>query len=425
MNILVLAQSYYPILGGVETQTRLIVQELSKHHHVEVAATSFEGANVPHRLRMLTDSLLLPSYANFVDEGVQVHALTPTWTERLRMTPIALRALPRLQRYYYHELKAFGYRWFKSVYAPKLRALMQDVDVVHCVAGNYLGWLGQEIAEELNIPFVWTPYVHPGQHGDDDTSVRHYRRADAILALLETDREMLVDLGVPRDLIHLYGVVPLLPDSTDPEAFRTRHGLGTSPIVLFVGRMVEYKGVPTILKAAESVWDTHPDTQFLFAGSADEEVAAQFEQMDARIHYLGRVSEQEKADALATCTVFCMPSKYEILPAVYLEAWSYGKPVVAGPAHGLDALVEANGGGIVTDQTPDAVARTLTFLLDNPEQRSAMGQRGQQLVKDRYSTEALVQILNDVYAACRRDNTRASSPGCPDQKRNGKSLVSA
>lgn len=416
MNILVLAQGYYPILGGVETQTRLVVHELSKRHHVEVAATNFGDAGIPHRLRMLGDSVLLPDHDDFVDEGVQVHALTPTWWERLRMAPIAVRAIPRLQRYYYHELKAFGYEWFKGVFEPKLRALLTDVDVVHCVAGNYLGWLGQEVAEDMGIPFVWTPYVHPGQHGDDPTSVAHYKRADAILALLETDREQLKDLGVPEDIIHLYGVVPLLPDTTDPDGFRTRHDLGTAPIVLFVGRMEEYKGVPTILDAAERVWSDHPDTHFLFVGSADSDALSRFENTDSRIQYLGRVSEQEKADALAACTVFCMPSTHEILPAVYLEAWSYAKPVVAGPAHGLDTLVEGNGGGVVVDQQPDAVASALTGLLDDPDRRETMGRNGQELVQERYSTEALVQILERVYSSCmNRQPSDATSNAKPNE----------
>lgn len=422
MNILFLAQGYYPLLGGVETQTRLVVQELSKTHHVEVAATSFTESNVPHRLRMLGDSVLLPGHQDFSDCGVQVHALTPTFSERLRMAPIAVRALPRLQRHYYHELKAFGYPWFKAVFAPKLRALMHEVDVVHCVAGNYFGWLGQEVAESMGIPFVWTPYVHPGQHGDDPTSIAHYRRADAILALLDTDRELLVDLGVPRDRIHLYGVVPLLPATTNATGFRDRYGLGTDPIVLYVGRMVEYKGGPTILSATETVWARHPNTHFVFIGPADREVTEQFDNADTRIQHLGRVSEQEKADALAACTVFCMPSEYEILPAVYLEAWSYAKPVVAGPAHGLEALVEGTGGGVVVPQRADDVANALVTLLDDPSLRTTLGQSGKRLVQRRYSLDAIVDILESVYSQCTVGKSATSASSTPLAQVAGKDL---
>ncbi len=399
MNVLFVAHRYHPFVGGVETQTRLVLNELAREHHVEVAATQFEEYSVPERLNPLDDSLLLPSFESYVDGDVPVHALTPTLTDRLRMLPIAVRCIPRLARYKYHALRRFGYPFFRNVYAPKLRELMDGVDVVHSIAGGYLGWTAQEVAREFDVPFVVTPYVHPGQHGDDDDSVAHYRRSDAVLALLETDRELLVDLGVPRELIHLYGVVPLLPDTADGAGFRERHGLGDDPIVLFVGRMVEYKGISALSDAAQKVWDTDPETQFVFIGPVEDDMQTALEAIDPRMHVLGFVSKQEKADAYDACTVFCMPSKFEILPAVYLEAWSYGKPVIGGPAHGLDTLIEGNGGGLVAEQTGASVAQAIRTLLADPARRTEMGTRGQQLVETQYSVDALVDVLESVYTS--------------------------
>jgi len=280
--------------------------------------------------------------------------------------------------------------------------------VVHSIAGGYLGWAAQEAARDLGLPFVVTPYVHPGQHGDDADSVAYYRRSDAVLALLETDREMLVDLGVPRDLIQLYGVVPLLPDTSDPSGFRRDHGFGDDPIVLFVGRMVEYKGILALRDAARHVWAKHPNAQFVFIGPVSDAMKAGLSAFDDRMHVLGFVSKQEKADAYAACDVFCMPSKFEILPAVYLEAWSYAKPVVGGPAHGLADLIEGNGAGLVAEQTPESVADALKTLLDDSEQADAMGRRGQKIVRERYSVDALVGVLESVYASVR--NARSDAP---------------
>lgn len=398
MNILFVAQRYHPYLGGVETQTRLILNALSDRHHVEVAATQFGEYDVPERFRLLDDSLLLPPFESYVDGDVPVHALTPSVLDRLQMLPIAARSIPRLSRYKHHALRRFGYRFFRRVYAPKLRARMEGMDVVHSIAGGYLGWTAQSVAQEMGLPFVCTPYVHPGQHGDDDDSVTYYKQSDAVLALLETDRELLVDLGVPRDLIHLYGVVPLLPNDADGKRFRTQHDLGDDPIVLFVGRMVDYKGIDAIQGAAAYVWDTTPDTQFVFIGPGSEEKMKELAAVDPRMHVLGFVSKEEKADAYDACTLFCMPSKFEILPAVYLEAWSYGKPVIGGPAHGLDALIEGNDGGLVVDQTPTDVADAITTLLSDPDRARDMGQNGEALVEDRYSVNALVNILESVYA---------------------------
>jgi len=363
---------------------------------VEIAAMNFESSDLPDRLNVLNDSLLAPTHESFQDGDVLVHAITPTTTDRLRMLPVAIRAVPLLRRKY-HTLKALGYPWYRSVYKPKLKRLMEGFDVVHSVAREYLGWTAQEAAQELGIPFVNTPYVHPGQQGDDEQNIAFYRKCDAVLALLETDRRFLSEIGVPDEKIHVSGVTPLLPPTTDPESFRERHDLGEKPVVLFVGRMQDYKGYPTIVDAAPQVWEHLPDTHFLFAGSGPDGLEDDFDEMDPRLQYLGRVSEQEKADALATCTLFCMPSEYEILPAVYLEAWSYGKPVLGGKAHGLPELVEGNDAGVTVEQDPEQLASTLIDLLQSPDDCKRMGQNGQALVQRRYSKEALVDRLVSVY----------------------------
>ncbi|SHL05804.1 glycosyltransferase family 4 protein [Rhodothermus profundi] len=401
MRILFVTQRYHPFVGGVETQTRLVVHELARRgHKVQVVATTLRDVRLPVRLRVLGDSLLLPRGQSYKDEGVPVHALTPSVWDRLRMLPIGVRAVPLLARRY-HTLRRFGYPFFRRVFAPRLRPFIEWAEVVHSVAGNYLGWTAQEVARALGRPFVVTPYVHPGQYGDGPDDARHWQAADAVLALLETDRKVLVErLGVPPEKVHLYGVVPLLPEQADGAGFRKRHGLGKAPIVLFVGRMNDYKGAPALVQAAPLVWARRPEVHFVFIGPASEEERRIFDGVDARVHYLGRVDEQEKADAYAACDVFCMPSRHEILPAVYLEAWSYGKPVVGGPAPGLRELIEGNEAGIVVAQTPEAIAEGLLHLLQAPEKAHALGENGRRLVQQRYTREALVNVLERIYADC-------------------------
>jgi len=417
MNILFVAQRYYPFLGGVETQTRLVVHELAARHHVEVVAMNFGPSSLPDRLALLDDSLLAPSQESFDDGGIAVHSLAPSWTDRLRMLPIALRATPRLQRYAYHQLRNFGYRVYRAVYRSRLSEVLDGVDVVHSVAGGYLGWLAQEVAAEKRIPFVCTPYVHPGQHGDDEASAAYYRRSDAVFALLETDRQYLSGIGVQRERIHISGVVPLLPDSADPEGFRVKHGLQDKPVVLFVGRVVEYKGAFALLDAARAVWERHPDVHFLFVGPAADDARARLETGDPRMRYLGLVSDSEKADALAACDLFCMPSQFEILPAVYLEAWTYGKAVIGGKAAGLPDLIEGNDAGVTVERSPEAIALQIKKLLEDSSTRSRMGENGRALVGKRYTKEALVRTMEDVYldlveSPAARKSTRPKAVGC-------------
>ncbi|MEM1126730.1 MAG: glycosyltransferase family 4 protein [Bacteroidota bacterium] len=410
-HILFVSQRYHPYVGGVETQTRLMAQELSRTHQVSVIAPTLGHHTVPRRLRVLEDSLLLPTHEPYVDEGVPVHTVPLTLAERLRMLPCAVRALPRVQRHRYHELRRFAYRHYRAVMGPKLQPILRGADVVHTVSANYLGWAAREVAHAQGTPFVCTPYVHPGAWGDDADSVAFYNQCDAVFALLDTDRQYLEEIGVEPERIRISGVVPLLPPTADAEGFRARHGLGTDPVILYVGRVVEYKGAPHLMEAMKQVWTAHPRAHLLFVGPVAEEGQAWIESLgDSRLRALGRVSEQEKADALAACDLFAMPSRAEILPAVYLEAWSYGKPVLGGPANGLDALIEGNDAGLVADQEAGSIAERLNQLLGRADLRARLGQNGQRVVEERYSVGALRATFEGVYEeviAARRPMTSA------------------
>jgi phosphatidyl-myo-inositol dimannoside synthase len=423
MDILFVSQKYHPAVGGIETQTRMLAHELARRHRVEVAAARFRdnrlsAAHYLKKLWMREESLILPRYESYLNDEVPVHALRLSALERLFILSIKVRGTRRAGRYHYRSPLRFGYRFYRAAYVPKLRALMRGKDVVHSVACEYLGWAAEEAARAEGVPFVLSAYVHPGHWGDDPENVAFYNRADVVFALLESDRQKLIDLGVAAERVRLSGVVPLLPETSDPHGFRARYGLGDKPVVLFVGRLEEYKGPLALLDAAAQVWQEMPEVNFLFAGpiGAGNEALQWFaERRDERIRYLGLVGEQEKADAMAACDLFSMPSTGEVLPAVYLEAWRYGKPVLGGTAHGLPELIESSGAGLTVEQNPQLIATRLLELLRDEPRRRRMGERGRELVERRYSKQALVRTLEETYEeVCRaratQENAMASLP---------------
>lgn len=397
MNVLLVAQNYFPFIGGVEVHARQIGRELTGPHRVIVVAANFAPCRLPRRLAVLHDSLLTPRAQGFWDGAVRVEALTPGPLDRVRLLPIAVRAIPRLQRYAFHGLNRFGYPWYRAVFGRRLTELARQADVVHSLAGGYLGWAAEEAARRCHVPFVCTPFVHPRHWGDGPEDVAYYRRAHAVVALVETDREYLCSIGVPRERLHVIGVSPDVPNAADAAAFRARHGLGDAPVVLFVGRVTEQKGVPAVLGAAPIVAGQLPAARFVFVGPAGPRERRWFEGAHSSVMFIGQVSRIEKAEAIAACDVLCVPSSSEILPTVYLEAWSYGKPVVGGPAPGLRELVEGNGAGKVCDSDPQDVAATLLSLLTDGEGRTQMGERGRALVEARYSVPAVTGALVALY----------------------------
>lgn len=399
MKIALICSNYFPFVGGVETHARQIAHEMTRRgHSVKVVAGNFAPSKLSPRWKMLHEDLLAPPYSDFMDEGVPVTALTPSRLDRARLLPIAVRALPKVQRVAYHSLRRFGYRSYQPVYGPRLKTLLAGVDVVHSLAGNYLGWASEEAARFHQTPFVVTPFVHPHQWGDGPDDVRYYGKASAVIGLVSTDSAYLEQIGVPVQKIRTIGVSPDLPPQNDGAAFRAKHDISpTAPLVVYVGRMMPQKGAKAVLASAPLVWETHPETRFVFIGPASPSEAEAFNGIDKRITYLGKVSGQEKADALAACDVFCMPSLSEILPTVYLEAWSLKKPVVGGMAHGLPELVEQSGGGLAAEQDGEAVSGALLRILGDKALQKRMGETGYDLVAARYSVSAVTTALENLY----------------------------
>jgi glycosyltransferase involved in cell wall biosynthesis len=392
---------------------RMLAHGLARSHRVEVVARRFRQYDGWKRLRKLDEGFSLTSQASFLDGDIPVHSLELSVLDRLRLLPL-LMLLIRRPAGVRKDLYRLGYRFFRRVYVPKLRALVRGMDVVHAVKAGYLSLAVEEAARAEGVPFLVTPYVHPRPRDENLSTptsdrIAFFQRADMVFALLETDKQILIDLGIVPERLRLSGVVPLLPETSDPQGFRARHGLGGAPIVLFVGRMEKYKGCFALLDAASEVWIEMPDVHFIFAGPATDKAADVFRQRsDDRIRYLGLVSDQEKGDAMAACDLFCMPSVAEILPAVYLEAWSHSKPVIGGTAHGLRELVEGTGGGVTVEQRPTAIAQQIVTLLRDEPRRRQMGERGRALVQQRFSVEAVVGALGDAYeaASCARRDRR-------------------
>ena len=398
MKIGFVCGKYLPFVGGIEIHARQVTQELAKRHDVVLGAMNFEASGPPGRFAPLHNNLFAPSAADRTDGRVPIKSLAPDLLSRAVMLPLALRATPRLQRWYYHEINRITRPFYILALRSKLRRMLAGCDVVHCMSGNDLGIAVEKEARAMGMAVVCTPFVHPGQWGDGPDDIQLYQRCDAMIGLVPTDRNYLARLGVPDEKLFVVGVSPCLPAEIDPAAFRAREQIDANPVILYVGRMMAQKGAATLVSAATRVWAKHPKALFYFAGPGTAQELSIFGNVDPRIRYLGRISDQEKAEALAGCDVFCMPSTSEILPTVYLEAWSLGKPVVAGPAHGLRELVEGNRAGLVSEQGGMALAGQLIRMLNDADLRKSCGETGRKLVEEKYSIQAVTSQLEAIYS---------------------------
>ena len=176
-------------------------------------------------------------------------------------------------------------------------------------------------------------------------------RHEAFVVLHDGHREQLVaELGVDPERVHVVGA------GYDAETFRPapdveRH----SARVLFVGKLAAAKGVPQLLDAFERLRVSVPDAELHLAGGGS---GAEADALRARIDALpyathhGVVSQDELVRLFSSARTFVLPSFYEGLPLVLMEAAACGCRVVATALPGARTLADALGGSALLVPMP-------------------------------------------------------------------------
>lgn len=253
---------------------------------------------------------------------------------------------------------------------------------------DHTGFALARWARQLGVPCSIWPAVHPGQWGDAPIDIELYHRADTIFCQSGNERDHLARLGLPAEKMRLCGLPPFcLPDG---DSTRLRQGLGIDqrPAVLFLGRRDEGKGYPALIAAWRLVLQRHPDAVLLLGGPG---APLEGDALPAESYRdLGIVNDRTKADAYAACDVFCLPSAHESFGIVYVEAWSYGKPVICGTAAASRELVTDKSSGLWANQDPADLSEKIGVLLDQPGLGVQLGATGRKLQRERYTEATLL-----------------------------------
>jgi glycogen(starch) synthase len=150
------------------------------------------------------------------------------------------------------------------------------------------------------------------------------------------------------------------------------------PHLLGIGRLVPFKGFDVALQAFRRVLDRLPRARLTLAGdgperTALEHLAARLGVRDA-VDFVGWVHPGRVQALMSAATLVLMPSRWEGLPLVALEAQAAGRPVVASRAGGLpEVVVDGETGRLVPPDAPEALADAVLALLARPVELARMG----------------------------------------------------
>jgi glycosyltransferase involved in cell wall biosynthesis len=115
-----------------------------------------------------------------------------------------------------------------------------------------------------------------------------------------------------------------------------------------------------------------------------------------QVHFLGH--REDVPEILNLVDLVVLPSAYEGLPNVLLEAMAAGKPVVACKVSGVDeVVVHGRTGLLVPVKNPLELARAIRDLLDDPVKRTSMGQAGRERVLLEFSLDRMINQYDTLY----------------------------
>jgi glycosyltransferase involved in cell wall biosynthesis len=265
-------------------------------------------------------------------------------------------------------------------------------DVVHALGGPG----GVLLLRRLDAPVVYTAnHTYRMAHGRaslrrllSPLEGRAYRRAAKVLAISASTADAVRELGVPRDRIEVLPPGVDVPDA--PPAPRDAVRL------LFVGRWEPEKGVLAAIAVMRDVIAQRPGATGVVVGAGSLDESVRRVGADAGVAVTGRVDQQGLTSEYARASIVLVPSTYEGLGLVALEAQAQGAVAVGYDVDGLrDAIAEPRLLAPFSDE--GALTKICVDLIDDPRRRDELAHAGLERVRATHSWHRIGRRLEEVY----------------------------
>ena len=382
MRLAFVVQRYgLDIRGGAELHCRLVAELLSRQHEVEVVTTCAH------------DYL---TWANAYPAGIESVNGIPVWRFPVSR-PRDLDHFGKLQErvYFRRHSDAEARAWLdaQGPFSPAMRDWIgryrDHFDYWICFSYRY--WTTYHAMQAAAGRAILVPTAEPDPTIDVPIFHPVFRGARAIVYNSHEEREMILDRSgahdVPGDIIGVGIQEPPegedAASDVDADRFRREFGIDR-PFMLYVGRIDENKGCQQLFdfhaRAARRLEEAGEQPPLLvLAGHPVIDIPD-----DPNVRHIGTVDEGQKFDALAAASFLVMPSFYESLSMVLLEAWALHKPVLVN-AH-CDVLrgqVERSSGGLYYGNGEEFIEATALLFADE-RLRQACGSAGRRYYADNY-----------------------------------------
>ncbi len=182
-----------------------------------------------------------------------------------------------------------------------------------------------------------------------------------------------------------------------------------SPIknILFVGRLVERKGVKYLIEALEIV-NEKIEANLTIVGEGSEKLnlksLVKEKKLDDKVNFTGKVTQSQLEEFYRKCDIFVLPAvtdskgDTEGLGVVLIEAMSYKKPVIGSNLGGIiDIIKDGKTGLLVKEKDPKALAQAISQILENESLAQRLAETGYQYAQEHYGWDSIISQLKNLY----------------------------
>ena len=209
-------------------------------------------------------------------------------------------------------------------------------------------------------------------------------RCNSIVAVSKYDERNLLSEKIERNVVTVYnGTTDIVADENLSFNVPDKY----SKVVLCIARTSYPKNHLLFIDVAKKL----PQYAFVWIGNK-EEIA----DVPENVFFLGNIPNAAKYCALAD--LFVLPSEYEGLPIVIIEAMSAGKPIVASNVGGISELVRNDVNGYALENNAELFVEKISYILDNPEVCEKMSGMSREMYEKDFTVDKMVGKYKEVYA---------------------------
>ncbi len=328
---------------------------------------------------------------------------------RGRVHPVSSEVASRWERYFSlpgnFGLPSAGA--FLAASLMKTVQKMEPVDLIHAHGALPCGHAAMLIGKKLGIPFVVSAHgldvfseTQAGRWargGCRRVSEKVYRSSQRVICISEKVRERL-----GRDLD---GNAEVIYNGVDAETFSPGAELSSPLTVLSVGNLIPIKGHGLLLRAFARVSEVVPECALEIFGDGPERGnlvrLAEKLGISGRVRFRGRKNRGDIAEAMRRCAVFALPSSYEGLGCVYLEAMASGKAAIGCRGQGIEEIIEhGKNGFLITPGNEAELSDSLRMVLQSEDFRGRVGANARRTILQGHTLADQARRLTEIYREC-------------------------